>query len=526
MQYCIYLRKSRADAEAELRGESETLVRHENILLELAKKLRLNITHIHREVVSGESIAARPVMQQLLHEVGTGLWTGVLVMEVERLARGDTIDQGLMAQTFKYSDTKIITPVKTYDPNNEFDEEYFEFGLFMSRREYKTINRRLQQGRLASVKEGKFVGNRPPYGYVRKKLEHDKGFTLVPHKEQADIVRMIFKWYTTGKVQEDGSLKRIGMQRIANELNKLNVPTQTGSRWSLQSIRTILGNPTHIGKIRWNWRPGVKKMTNGKVAKSRPRSKNVLIFDGLHEAIIDEDTFDLAQEQISKNKPRPIGFLSTVKNPLAGIVYCGKCGLTMKRKPYKNRNIADTLLCTTPHCDNVSSSLHLVEKSILEALGDWITEYKTKYNIDDKSKQTSLVDIQQKGIRKIDKDIDDLKKQQDNLHNLLEQGIYTTDVFLERAKIIADRLKQAEIDKSTLTADLELELLREDSRQNIIPQVEKLLEVYNKLSSAGDKNDMLKLVLEKVVYTRDKGGRWRDSSNFEILLYPKLPKQK
>ena len=81
-------------------------------------------------------------------------------MEVERLARGDTIDQGIVAQTFKFSDTKIITPIKTYNPNNEFDEEYFEFGLFMSRREYKTINRRLQRGRMASVKDGKYVANK------------------------------------------------------------------------------------------------------------------------------------------------------------------------------------------------------------------------------------------------------------------------------------------------------------------------------------------------------------------------------
>ena len=167
MPYCLYVRKSRADAEAEARGEGETLSRHINTLLDLAKRRHLDITQIYREIVSGETIAARPVMQQLLSEVEQGVWTGVLVMEVERLARGDTVDQGIVAQTFKFSDTKIITPIKDYDPNNEFDEEYFEFGLFMSRREYKTINRRLQRGRLASVKEGKYVGSQSPYGYER-----------------------------------------------------------------------------------------------------------------------------------------------------------------------------------------------------------------------------------------------------------------------------------------------------------------------------------------------------------------------
>lgn len=122
---------------------------------------QLSVSKIYEEVVSGDTIAARPQMQQLLSDVEAGRWEGVLVMEVERLARGDTIDQGLVAQAFKFSDTRIITPVKSYDPNNEFDEEYFEFGLFMSRREYKVINRRLQRGRLASVKEGKWVSNRP-----------------------------------------------------------------------------------------------------------------------------------------------------------------------------------------------------------------------------------------------------------------------------------------------------------------------------------------------------------------------------
>ena len=127
MQYCLYLRKSRADSEAEARGEGETFgyVTKKHLLDLCKKNLILNITAIYREIVSGETIAARPVMQQLLQEVEQGIWDGVLVMEVERLARGDTIDQGIVAQTFKFSDTKIITPIKTYNPNNEFDEEYF-----------------------------------------------------------------------------------------------------------------------------------------------------------------------------------------------------------------------------------------------------------------------------------------------------------------------------------------------------------------------------------------------------------------
>jgi len=86
-EYCIYLRKSRADIEAEERGEGETLRRHETTLLDLAKKMNLVIGNIYREILSGESIEARPVMQKVLSEVEARKWKGVLVMEVERLAR-------------------------------------------------------------------------------------------------------------------------------------------------------------------------------------------------------------------------------------------------------------------------------------------------------------------------------------------------------------------------------------------------------------------------------------------------------
>ena len=139
MSYAIYLRKSRADMELEKMEKYETLARHKKILLVLARKREFDIVKIYEEIVSGESIRQRPEMQKLLQDVSNELYEGVLVMEVERLARGNTRDQGIVAETFQYSGTKIITPNKVYDPNNDLDQEYFEFGLFMSRREYKTI---------------------------------------------------------------------------------------------------------------------------------------------------------------------------------------------------------------------------------------------------------------------------------------------------------------------------------------------------------------------------------------------------
>ena len=219
------------------------------------------------------------------------MWEGVLVVEVERLARGDTIDQGIMAQTFKYSGTKIVTPLKVYDPNNEYDEEYFEFGLFMSRREYKTINRRLQRGRLASAKEGKWVSGVAPYGYERVRVPNDKGWTLRPVEAEADIVRFIFRLYTSGEEEDGGSVKRAGTYSLALRLDNMGVaPPGGASYWSSTTIQQILQNPVYIGKIRWNVHKSKKRIINSAVRVERytaPPEEQILV-DGLHPAIVDE----------------------------------------------------------------------------------------------------------------------------------------------------------------------------------------------------------------------------------------------
>ena len=528
MSYCIYLRKSRADAEAEARGEGETLARHEKALSELAKKRHYDITKIHREIVSGESIASRPVMQQLLTEVEQGMWQGVLVMEVERLARGDTIDQGIVAQTFKFSDTKIITPLKDYDPNDEFDEEYFEFGLYMSRREYKTINRRLQRGRLASVREGKYPASVPPYGYKRKKLEKDKGWTLEPNDDEADIVRLIFELYTKGETAEDGTAKRLGVSLIVRRLNDMRIPPRKSGHWSSATVRDILRNPVYIGKIRWDSRKSRKKMADGKLIRQRPRNpdEQTLIVDGLHPALIDAETFDLTQEYLSHNPPRPVGEKNTVKNPLAGLVICAKCGHSMIRRPYSAHTHYDTLICADTACDNIGSDLELVENRVIEGLRDWLSDCKLEWKTDSAEK-VSAANVKEKALQKLKNDRETLQKQLDTTYDLLEQGVYTIEMFNDRVQKLSDRIKHNEEDQNDLSASIDSDKARESGRRQVIPKAEKLIDVYEILPTAQAENDMLKEVLEKVVYLKTKRGTKNGpKDNFEITLYPKIPATK
>lgn len=507
MANAIYLRKSRQDDEAETMG-IDTLERHEKTLLGLAKKQNLSIIAIYREIVSGETISARPQMQRLLSDIENGKFEGVLVMEVERLARGDTIDQGLVAQAFKYSNTKIITPNKTYNPNNESDEEYFEFGLFMSRREYKTINKRLQAGRICSIKEGKYVGNKPPFGYERVKLKNEKGFKLQIIESQAEIVRTIFKMFT-----KDG----FGTTNIATYLNSIGLQTSQENIWKTQAIVTILRNPVYYGKIKWGARKEVKKVSNGVVVKSRPRAKadEVYLFDGMHESIINEETYILAKEKLALTPNRGIRTGETIKNPLVGLVRCGVCGEKMQRRNYQNRP-TDTLLCQNNLCSNVSSDLYRVEDEIIENLKTYLKKYKANFKntkstvADDKKYQTLLINQQS--------ELEKTRQQFSKLCDFLEQGIYSKEVFLQRNNILTEKTNSINKQIDDLRSKIQEINTAKNVKIDIIPKITNVLKNYNTDLSAQERNELLKTVVDKIVYVKTKGGRWGDPNDFSVVV--------
>lgn len=529
MSFCIYLRKSRKDIEAEIHGEGETLARHEQALLSLAKRDNYNIEHIYKEIVSGDTISDRPQMQQLLSDIEHRRWEGVLVMDADRLARGDLSDQGRIAKTFHFTGTKIITPNQIFDPRSESDEQVFEFQLFMARFEYKMIKSRLKRGREASVREGKFVGNKAPYGYRRVKLQNEKGWTLEIVPEEAAVIQMIYRLYTVGELQPDGSTKRLGISLIVRKLNESGIKSKTGKSWIPATIRGILDNPVYIGKVRWNHRAVVQSMHQGEIIKSRPRAaeQDCIIVDGLHEAIIDQETWDLVHEYLAHPTIVPVPKAKEIQNPLAGLVVCAKCGRKMVRRPYGPRRSVDTIICPYTDCNNISSDLNLVEHKILDGLAGWIQGYELewkqpKFN-HSANMGVSTNDMQKQALIRLESEFAELEKRQSRIFDLLEDGTYTQEIFHQRIDKVRTDIDANREQQKMLRAEIQKELNYEQIRIAIVPKVTHLLAVYHTLPSAKAKNDMLKEVLEKVIYNKDKNGRWHNSpDDFEIKLFPKM----
>lgn len=518
--YAIFLRKSRADIEAEARGEGETLARHEKILLDLAKRLSLPIGEIYRELESGESLAARPTTQRLLHDVEAGLWAGVLTMEVERLARGDAIDQGIVAQVFRYSGTKIITPMKTYNPLDPSDQQYFEFGMFMSRQEYYAITRRMKTGRTAAAKEGKYPVGVAAYGYRPIALEHERGFTLRIEPEEAETVRLIYDLYVNGDYQEDGARVRYGYFKIARRLDQLAIPTPNGSPcWSQQTIRRILNNPIYAGKIRWGYRAGVKVKRDGKIATSHPVNHDPIVVDGRHEAIVDPDLWQQAQTLITqRNHAIANRFGLPVKNPLSGLVVCGKCGRILQKltTPGDRPNV---LRCINTHCDNKMIQIPRVEAAIIIELKKLLDKTKWEQLQQAQSANSALI-AKGKELATSEKNLTVLSNQLNTTHDLLERGVYDIDTFLARSRSLTERIEQIKKQIDILKTAISEENERERNQNNLIPKISNILEVYPGITSAVEKNRLLKEVIDHVVIIKTTTGI-RHLDDFEIHLVPR-----
>lgn len=507
MSYAMYLRKSRADMEAEAHGEGETLSRHEKALTVLAEKSGLEIKKIYREIISGETIAARPEIQKLLSEVEQGTYEGVFVMDADRLARGDSVDQGLVARAFRLTGTKIITPRKIYDPNSEFDEEYFEFELFMARREYKLINRRIQRGRVASVNEGRYIGSAAPYGYDRVKISGGKGYTLKPNKEAA-IVKYIFEQY----------LNCGGAGAVAAALDDMGIPPRNGKAWSRATVAGILKNPVYIGKIRWSYRKNVKHSQGGQVVTKRKANDNFMLAEGLHESIIDKDLFCRVLKKMSENRKKPVSSSKTLKNPFTGMLYCKICGGRMTRLGKNAHTEYDALKCADANCKCVSAPMSTIEKAVLEALDQWLDGYCVTVEPTVEVSENHCENI----LEELNGELKKVKERREKICEFLEQGVYTTDIFAERQESLKCR------ENDVISKIKRLEELAENehrdayAKRTIVPQIRKLVEAYRCCENAEEKNCFLKSIVGRIEYSKTKPNRrgHTDNSNITIEIYP------
>lgn len=493
-----YLRKSQSD-DPNLTVE-EVLEKHEKILDGMAEQLfgaKVPEQNKFREVVSGETIKGRPEIQKILRLIESPRYKAIMIVEPQRLTRGDLEDIGYMMKLLKHTNTLVITQTRIYDLRDEYDWDAFERELKRGNEYleyYKKIQRR---GRLLSVSQGNYLGSTPPYGFDKITIMDGKRKcpTLKENPEQADVVRTIFDLYVN---------QNMGRRRIGNYLNELGIKSATGKNWSAETIREILTNIHYIGKVRWNWRKWVTVVEDGEFVKTRPVTKigEYLIYEGRHNGIIPEELFNAAQEKIGKNhRTKPD---VKVRNPFVTLMFCKSCGRAVIYQKTK-KDVAPRLLCSNQSdCENASCRFPDVLDRVCIILEKCIEDFEIRIQSDtgDSAK------LHAKLIKNLEKKMADLKAKELSQWEAQSDPDPTkrmpNEIFQQ---LNAKLLKEKEEVQQALCKAYESMPEPVDYEDKVKQFTDALNALRDPDVEAEEKNRLLKVCIERIEYYREKPQR-------------------
>jgi len=494
----LYLRKSRSD-DPTLSVE-EVLQKHESILDEWTKQYLGGVVpedQKFREVVSGETLTDRPEIQKVLRMVESPKYKAIGIVEPQRLTRGDLEDIGRSMKLLKLTNTLVVTPQRIYDLRDEYDWEAFERELKKGNDYLEYTKKILTRGKLLAVSEGQYIGTYPPFGFDKVVYPEGKKKcrTLNPNKD-ADTVRIIFDLYVN---------KNMGSRRIADYLNEMGLKPAINDRWAAEGIRDILGNVHYIGKVRWNWKKSSHLVEDGEIKKTRLRSKEYLIYEGRHEAIVPEELFNAAQEKRGKN-PRLTKHRNVV-NPFAGLVWC-KCGRAMSMRPYPNAKVR--MVCPdTKHCRNGSCTFDDFSAHIQEVLRESIADFEIRV----KNDEGDSIKLHTRLIKNLEKRMKDLQAKELSQWEAQSDPDpakrMPTEIFQQ---LNAKLLKEKEEVQEALCKAYESMPEPIDYREKILHFTDALNALTNPTVDAAEKNRLLKACIEKIVYRRDTLYRLTDEN--------------
>ena len=508
----VYLRKSRSD-DPNLSVE-EVLARHEAILDDWAMKnlgAPIPEENKYREVVSGETIADRPEVQKVLTRIESPKTKAILIVEVQRLSRGDLEDAGRLINLIRYTNTYVITPPKTYDISDEYDRESFERELKRGNEYLEYQKKIMKRGMELSIREGNYIRSIPPFGYEKTWVMDGKRKcpTLKPHEEQAPIVYQIFDLYYN---------KDMGVDNICRHFDKIGIKPPKGQYWSSPSVRGILQNPHYIGKVISKQRSSVTVVENGELIKITPRRKlgEYELFDGKHPAIIPEEWFWGAQEKNGRNaRKRPN---TKLRNPLATLVYC-QCGHAMTYRTYNDSNgnerTEPRLNCTHQiNCHTRSCTYAEMEKIVIDILIKCIAESQIQL----KNENGSTIKNHEKLIKSLEKKYADLEAKElaqweaqanpDPAQRMPAAIFQKLNEKLQQEK--EDTAKALEHARATMPSPAIFE-------ERIARFSEALEALKDPTKEAQEKNRLLKACITRITYNRS-GSERRECSTEELPL--------
>ena len=367
----VYCRLSQDDG---LDGDSNSITNQKKILLDVVTRENLSNPILFVDDGFSGTNFDRPAISEALRLVENRQVSNFVVKDLSRLGRSYIKVGQLTEITFPSFDVRFIALNDGVDSNkpNETNSIFLPIKSLMDEMYAADTSKKIRAVVQAKAKAGERVTTNPPYGYL-KDSNNPKNWIIDP--VASEVVKRIFQEAKSGKslseiskgLESDKIFKpdrhriEIGLKSISSSPNVETLPYF----WTRETLSAILGREEYLGHT-------VNLRTRTKSYKDKRKVDNLkedwLVFKNTHEAIIDQETFDIVQKMRShKRSNQRYKNRASHENLFAGLVFCGTCG----RKHYfcpqeKNELNHDHYKCSgyrkpIDGCENP----HYIQKSAL-----------------------------------------------------------------------------------------------------------------------------------------------------------------
>ena len=379
----LYERLSRDD---ELQGESNSISNQKQMLEDFARRNGLpNPTHFTDDGISGTRFD-RPGFLAMMEEVEAGRVEAIVIKDMSRLGR-DYLKVGQVMEVLRQRGVRLIAINDGVD-SLKGDDDFTPFRNIMNEFYARDTSRKIRSVFKSKGMSGKHLTGTVIYGYLwDEKREH-----WLVDEEASEVVRRIFSLTLEGygpyqiacKLSADRiEIPVVHLARFNEGVNR-SKPVKDPYGWGSSTIVNILKKREYLGHtINFKTRKHFKDKKSHYVSEDE-----WTIFENTHEAIIDQQTFDLAQKIRSNVRRYPNGWGEAA--PLTGLLYCADCGGKMYvHRTNNGRRISQYTcsnytkvpcgtLCPTQHRINESAVLTLVSDT-LRAIAEYSRNDRTEF---------------------------------------------------------------------------------------------------------------------------------------------------
>lgn len=324
----LYLRLSKDDGTD---SESSSIQTQKEMLTRYCRENGFAISEIYVDDGWSGTNSNRPSFQRMLSDIEDGKINCVITKDLSRLGRNYLETGGYTEVYFPEHNVRYIAVTDGVDTAKGYTMDITPFKNLLNDMYAQDISKKIKSSLLTRQKQGKFIGVKAPYGYVKDPA--DKKHLLIDERF-APTVRYIFQ------MAKDG----VGMVQIARRLTAEKIPRpvvaaaekfecydryittdESAYKWSMGSVREILRNPVYKGAVRGQKRPTISLKSNKR--KSRATS-GTFVVENMHEPIIPPEEWELVQRLItSRKKARKTD--RPYDNIFSGLVKCADCGYAL-----------------------------------------------------------------------------------------------------------------------------------------------------------------------------------------------------